>query len=162
MTVDLQNGQQFIAEAIKAAPIFNGAGLTIWQLDQPEAAAGILLDDGGDEDPTGVEVALRKRGLAIIVRQFEFADSTGHTDTLGVLLAQWAVVVQENVLQNRGQEGTGIPCPKAVTEVARAVIKAATGNPTLRRFFTHKIVNHRITNGTWECVVAFRIPVVIQ
>lgn len=162
MIVTPDNGPAFIASALSTSEVFTTAGLAVFDPLHPDLGSGIVVDDGSDAALLGVEGAVNGRGLCLIVGTFDEGVASDSVDGASLNSTRFQVVARENVAINRGQNGTGIRCDRAIVEAIRAILTTPTGSHVHRRFISASFRNLRVENGTWNCSASVSIPTVIK
>lgn len=162
MIITPVNAPEFVASALAASPLFAGAGIVVFDPDQPALGSGIIVDDGKIDLTAGVESALTSKGLCLVVGQFDECALADQVDGACTHITKLTVYVREGIARNRSTSGTGIRCDAAAVEVVRAIISTPTGSHVARRFGSGSIKNQRSDDGTWVCLVQVTIPTVIR
>lgn len=161
--MNLEDIQSWAASLLAAFPEFANAGLVIYDANNPPGN-GIFLNDGTYPKIPGREDALNYRGLCIVVDSVDF-DGVSDATRTGVTSVDVAldVLVEENVLVNRGPNGTGIVAEKALRLVWEALLgKPGAGGQTNMRLAQEVSTNYGVSNGLRRLMAHFTYRLLIK
>lgn len=114
--MNLEDIQPWVASLLQTAPEFHGIS--------------ILADDGTYPKTPEREVALKSKGLVLIVCQIESEGLVDDSPTgAGIEEISIAIIIEENVSACRTDRGAGIHAEKALRLVRNAILGKRPGQP---------------------------------
>jgi len=159
MTPDMDNVPEFIAVTLAAAPIFAEKGIKRFNPEQPDHGSGIVVHDFGEGAKAGVEAAHASLGFCFVITPFDDGKVTDQVRGGAVHFLNFTLHAQETPGTNRGQNGTGIRCDKAILEAAKILLKAQWPGNFPRSLVVGTFRNLGEQGSVWACTLSVGMQV---